>query len=298
MVQSQTTRTGLPSSVFAHDRQRGVVLSYFAGRQRSARGFVREFEDVTGDVMRAGAKPVRPTPAESAPGLQVGPALLSAVAHDLRTPITALTMSAELLAEEADALGPGQIRGMASSLRRQALGLQELVEYLLCATVLDEGRFEVHPRPTMLAHKGQRLLLSTALVPHEVAADSRRISQVLVNLISNASKYAGRDSTIDVTCVVRGEAVRVMVSDRGPGLPAGSAGRLFEPFCGGAEDARSGKEGVGLGLAIVKAIVEAHGGQVGAENRRGGGASFWFELPLAVGGPSPRGGPSRIGRLK
>ena len=313
MVQSQTTRTGLPSSVLADDRQRGVVLSYFAGRQRSARGVVRELDDVTGEVMRAGVKPARPTPAESAPGLQAGPALLSAVAHDLRTPITALTMSAELLAEEADALGPGQIRGMASSLRRQALGLQELVENLLCATVLDEGRFEVHPRPTMLAdlleevgqlvepllaHKGQRLRLSTALVPHEVAADSRRISQVLVNLISNASKHAGRDSVIDVTCVVRGEAVRVMVSDRGPGLPAGSAGRLFEPFCGGAEDARSGKEGVGLGLAIVKAIVEAHGGQVGAENRRGGGASFWFELPLAVGGPSPRGGPSRIGRLK
>ena len=202
--------------------------------------------------------------------------------------------SRELLAEDADVLEVGQVRAMASGIRRQALWLQGLVENLLCASVLGQGRFEIHPQPIMLgeilqevrpvvepllAHKGQRLRVSAGRADREVSVDWRRIGQVLVNLITNASKYAGRDSVIDVTGAVRGEAVRVTVADRGPGLPVGSGGRLFEPFHRGAEDARSGKEGVGLGLAIVKAIVEAHGGQVGAENRRGGGASFWFELP-------------------
>ena len=231
-----------------------------------------------------------------------GLSLLSAVAHDLRTPIAALAMSAELLAEDVDTLDAGQIRRLAAGLRRQALWLQGLVENLLCATVLGEGRFEIHPQPILLAevleevrpvvepllaHKGQRLRVSVRQAEREVAVDWRRIGQVLVNLISNASKYAPRDTTIDVTGATRGDATRVTVADRGPGLPAGGAGRLFEPFQRGAEDARSGKEGVGLGLAIVKAIVEAHGGRVGAANRRGGGASFWFELPLGpVASPS------------
>ncbi len=230
-----------------------------------------------------------------------GPSLLSAVAHDLRTPITALAMSAELLAEDVDALDPGQIRGMVAGIHRQALWLQGLVENLLCATVLGEGRFEIHPQPIMLAEvlqevrpvvepllaqKGQRLRVSAGRAHREVSVDWRRIGQVLVNLITNASKYAGRDTPIEVRCGLRSQAVRVTVADRGPGLPVGGGERLFAAFERGAEDKRSGKEGVGLGLAIVKAIVEAHGGRVGAANRRGGGASFWFELPL-LSGPSP-----------
>ena len=202
-----------------------------------------------------------------------GPSLLSAVAHDLRTPIAALAMSAELLAEDVDALDPGQIRGMVAGIHRQALWLQGLVENLLCATVLGEGRFEIHPQPIMLAEvlqevrpvvepllaqKGQRLRVSAGRANREVSVDWRRIGQVLVNLITNASKYAPRDTVVDVIASTRGPLVRVTVADRGPGLPPGSGGgRLFEPFHRGAKDKRSGKEGVGLGLAIVRAIVEA-----------------------------------------
>ncbi len=223
------------------------------------------------------------------------PSLLSAVAHDLRTPIAALAMSSELLAEDAELLDAAQVRAMAAGIHRQALWLQGLVENLLCATVLGEGRFEVHPQPIMLgeilqevrpvvepllAQKGQRLRLAVGRANREVAVDWRRIGQVLVNLITNASKYAGRDTPIEVRCGLRSQAVRVTVADRGPGLPVGGGEQLFAAFARGAEDKRSGKEGVGLGLAIVKAIVEAHGGRVGAANRRGGGSSFWFELPL------------------
>jgi len=258
-------------------------------------------------------KSVRPVSGADRPAAaQDGPSLLSAVAHDLRTPIAALAMSSELLAEDAELLDAAQVRVMAAGIHRQALWLQGLVENLLCATVLEEGRFEVHPQPIMLgeilqevrpvvepllAQKGQQLRISAGRANREVAVDWRRIGQVLVNLITNASKYAGRDTPIEVRCGLRSQAVRVTVADRGPGLPVGGGERLFAAFERGAEDQRSGKEGVGLGLAIVKAIVEAHGGRVGATNRRGGGASFWVELPLS-GEPLPPVGWTRGRRTR
>jgi signal transduction histidine kinase len=74
-------------------------------------------------------------------------------------------------------------------------------------------------------------------------------------------------------------AVRVAVGDRGPGVAPEQAERLFEPYYRSPATAGSGKDGVGLGLSIVKSIVEAHGGAVGVESRRGGGARFWFSVP-------------------
>ena len=77
-------------------------------------------------------------------------------------------------------------------------------------------------------------------------------------------------------------AVRVRVADRGPGLPPVRTESLFASFTRGSEAARTGVDGVGLGLAIVHSIVELHGGTVGASQRRGGGAVFWFDIPLAT----------------
>ena len=74
--------------------------------------------------------------------------------------------------------------------------------------------------------------------------------------------------------------MRVSVADRGPGVSPEQAERLFEPYYRAPATAGSGKDGVGLGLSIVKSIVEAHGGQVGVESRRGGGARFWFSFPI------------------
>src|SRR5262249_5131094 len=114
-----------------------------------------------------------------------------------------------------------------------------------------------------------------------VAADPRRIGQVLLNLISNASRVSSPEQAIDLTLDTGREWVRFTVGDRGPGLPAGSGRRLFAA-CGPAESTCDASGvGIGLGLAIVRAIVEAHEGRVGARNRRGGGAAVWFELPTA-----------------
>jgi two-component system, OmpR family, sensor histidine kinase KdpD len=229
--------------------------------------------------------------------------VLATVAHELRGPLTALATSSELLAEDFLHLDPQQVKGMLAAMHRRTLWLQGLVENLLCAATIREGRLQLYRQSLsmsdlvedvhavvdpLLAQRGQRLRVR---LPHhvpEVLADSRRLGQVLVNLILNASKFGAANTAIDLTVTARGDVIRVAVADRGPGVAPDQAQRLFEPYYRAPATAGSGKDGVGLGLSIVKSIVEAHAGSVGVESRRGGGARFWFELPIVGRGPSTK----------
>jgi two-component system sensor histidine kinase KdpD len=216
----------------------------------------------------------------------------SMVAHELRGPLMALATSSELLVEDFESLPPEQVREMVAGIHGRALWLQGLVENLLAAATLQEGRLHLHIQPTslmevvtevqqvvqpLLNRRGQRLRVRARGRLPEVPADSRRIGQVLVNLVLNASKFSPDGTEIAVALAGRAGGVQVSVLDCGPGLPDGLAERLFEPFYRAPTTER--QEGIGLGLAIVKSIVERHGGRTGAENRPDGGARFWFELP-------------------
>ena len=114
-----------------------------------------------------------------------------------------------------------------------------------------------------------------------VWVDRTRIEQALSNLIGNAIVHGKGGSTVEVRCHVNGsrpaEVLAVDVLDRGPGIGAESAEELFEPFRRGAAPLGSGS---GLGLATVAATIKAHRGRFGAENRAGGGARFWFVVPV------------------
>ena len=226
--------------------------------------------------------------------------VLATVAHELRGPLTALAQSSELLAEDFLHLDPEQIKSMLGAMHRRTLWLQGLVENLLCAATIREGRLHLYRQSLsmsdlladveavvgpILAQREQRLRIRMSQRMPEVLADSRRLGQVLVNLILNASKFGVASTPIDVTITTRNGAVRVSVADRGPGVSLDQVDRLFEPYYRAPESAGSGKDGVGLGLSIVKSIVEAHGGDVGLESRRGGGARFWFSIPT-VGHPA------------
>lgn len=221
---------------------------------------------------------------------------LSVVAHDVRCALAGLTMSAEILADDVDVLQPREVRDLATTVRRQALVLQGVTENLLCLDAIAHGRFGIQPQALplsevvrdardllgiLLTRRQQRLLVRTRGDVPEVWADRRRITQVLINLLSNANKFSG-PGTIGVTLSRQGDTVRISVTDRGPGLTAEDRERIFQHFYRGASARSSHAEGSGLGLSIVKAIVEAHGGRVRAQNRRGGGARCWFELPIAV----------------
>ena len=227
--------------------------------------------------------------------------VLATVAHELRGPLTALATSSELLAEDFLELDPEQVKTMLAAMHRRTLWLQGLVENLLCAASIREGRLQLYRQSLsmsdlladvdavvspLLQQRGQRLRVRMVEPLPEILADGRRLGQVLINLILNASKFSAANSRIDVTISQDHNSVRVTVADRGPGVAPELAQRLFEPYFRAPATAGSGKDGVGLGLSIVKSIVTAHGGRVGVESRRGGGARFWFSIPT-VGRTAP-----------
>jgi two-component system sensor histidine kinase KdpD len=116
-----------------------------------------------------------------------------------------------------------------------------------------------------------------------VCVDAVLIEQVLINLLENACKYTPAGTPIDIAAELSTHMLKVTVADRGPGIPAGEEEKLFDKFY--RLHREGSQSGAGLGLAICKAIVMAHGGVIGAANRQGGGAQFFFLLPIDEAAP-------------
>jgi signal transduction histidine kinase len=220
---------------------------------------------------------------------------LANVAHEFRTPLSALAASVELLLDQAPDLTASELHNLLTSLHLGILSLQTLVDNLLESASIEAGRFRVSPHPTSLGQiiaeairmmqplldkHGQRLVVELPVAIPVVRADARRMVQVLVNLLSNASKYGPDEAEITIGAGVSQDWVRVTVSDRGPGVPPEQRGDLFRRFVYPNSQNNKTHYGVGLGLSVVKAVVQAHNGQVGIEDRPGGGSTFWFTLPV------------------
>jgi two-component system, OmpR family, sensor histidine kinase KdpD len=216
--------------------------------------------------------------------------VLSALSHDLRTPLTALiglseTLANELARKPQTADGAGQ----ALAIRDQARRTAQLVDNLLEMARLEVGRVNIRRDWQSIEELVGAALaeLGPALegrqvqvdVPPDllVACDGALITRVLFNLVENATKYTPPGTPVDVKAYRTNTAVEVAVEDRGPGLPPGRESAIFDKFTRGERE--SAVPGVGLGLAICRAIVEAHGGKIHAQNRDGGGARFVFTLP-------------------
>ncbi len=238
---------------------------------------------------------------------------LATAAHEIRSAVAAMTTSSELLLVDAETVGNARVRRLLTLMHRRAFWLQSLVENMLCAAATREGKLPLRMEPTdlgevvayvqnvsepLLSQRHQRLRVRLATPLPVVVADGLRLGQALVNLILNASKFAAEGTTVDLRVTAKRDAVRVCVSDRGPGIMEEQKSRLFDAFFRGSSSTTARADGLGLGLAIVKAIVMGHGGQVGVENRAGGGALFWFEIPTRdrfvltrrVNEPTARGG--------
>lgn len=220
---------------------------------------------------------------------------LANVAHEFRTPLSALAASVELLLDQAPDLSTAELEELLNSVHLGVLGLQTLIDNLLESASIEAGRFRVYPRSSnvseifaeairvmqpLLDKYGQRLVVELPASMPVVRADPRRTVQVLVNLLSNASKYGPDDVEIEVSAALQGEWVRVTVADTGPGVPPEYRDDLFRRFVYPASGNDKAQVGAGLGLSVVKAIVEAHGGKVGIDDRQGGGSVFWFTLPV------------------
>ena len=220
---------------------------------------------------------------------------LMEVAHELRTPISALIASLDLVVEDVLTMPREELERLAGTLRRSGLRLEHLVENLLDAGSIEAGTFQVRAGPSSLRHalsealafvqpmlesKGQRL--TTVLPPDadRVMADERRTTQVFANLITNASRYAPEGTEVTVRAATADGFVRVTVADEGPGIPADEQNRLFQRFFR-SRQVREQAGGLGLGLAICRAIVHAQGGDIAIESEPGRGTSVHFTLPKA-----------------
>ncbi|MBV2181258.1 MAG: DUF4118 domain-containing protein [Castellaniella sp.] len=219
--------------------------------------------------------------------------ILSALSHDLRTPLTAMVGLADSLFLVKPTL-PKTALETAQALHEQANRLAGLVGNLLDMARLNAGevtlRREWQPLEEVVGASIK--LLSPALAGHPVKVmldkelpllefDAVLIERVLCNLLENASKYSPPNATIELQAIQTGSIVEIAVLDQGPGFPGHRRDELFNMFVRGHSE--SGKPGTGLGLAICKAIVEAHGGTIEADNQPAGGARIRFTLP--VGNP-------------
>jgi two-component system sensor histidine kinase KdpD len=221
--------------------------------------------------------------------------ILSAISHDVRTPLTALVGMADSLTL-TDSPNDDAARALAADIRDQARALNHMVSNLLDMARLHAGRVELRQEWQLFEDViGASLqLLRPVLGPHPVIVrlapglplvrfDAVLIERVICNLIENAAKFGGADSPIEISAAVDGRTACLSIRDHGPGFPSKSIERVFEMFERGVAESRT--PGVGLGLAISRAIVEAHDGTISARNAPDGGAVVTVCLPR--GEPPP-----------
>jgi two-component system sensor histidine kinase KdpD len=219
-------------------------------------------------------------------------ALLAAVSHDLKTPLTAIRGLAETLEQPHD-LPAGEQMDLAHSIRVQAEGLHRLVTNLLDVARMQGEGVRLNKEWHALSEVAGSALAHTkgVLGTREVRADlpptlplveldASLFERVLVNLLDNAAKYTGPQSTIFIRAGALGEHMALFVEDDGPGLPLADTECLFQPFTRGQKE--SPIVGVGLGLALSRSIVAAHGGTIHARPRSPHGASFEIRVPLGT----------------
>lgn len=217
--------------------------------------------------------------------------LLSALSHDLRTPLAVVYGLADTLA--AMPALPPQGRDMAAALRQEAQRINAMVNNLLDMARLQSGAVQLRRQwqPVEEVVGSALQAMQSALSGHSVRTDvpaglpmvhldAVLIERVLCNLLENAIKYTPPGSVITLSASVRAPDLVLCVSDNGPGLPPGSAEVLFEKFTRGERE--SSIPGVGLGLAICRAIMTAHQGRIWAERGTQSGASFCLSLPLGT----------------
>jgi two-component system sensor histidine kinase KdpD len=223
-------------------------------------------------------------------------ALLNSISHELRTPIAAIASASSGLAELADQDKPELRRALTGEIRTAATRLNRLVGNLLDMTRLESGHMKLRLEWCDLADLVGVALrqLERELARHPVTNNLPRdlplvkidfvlMEQVLVNLLLNAALHTPPGTRVQISAEAGPQEIALTVADNGPGLPPESLPHLFDKFYR-APGAAAG--GSGLGLSIVKGFVDAHGGQVSAQNRPGGGAEFTVRLPLKEAPPS------------
>ena len=220
--------------------------------------------------------------------------MISLMSHELRTPLTSINGFSELLA--IDDKIPEESREFVQIIANESQRMSRMIDTFLSVTQLERSdKKEVVQIPVCLDEvvrdavitmqsiaKKKRIRLveqANGTIP-PVAADKSLITQALMKLLDNAIRYSPERTTVTVSTALEAETVRVIVEDRGYGVPAESIDRIWEKFYRVARDGQEkDEESTGLGLAFVKEVIEQHGGSVSVESEVGRGSRFSFALP-------------------
>jgi len=216
---------------------------------------------------------------------------LAIVSHDLRAPLSTMSVAAAQIWKSAPDDGAGQqIRATTERLRRSVAMMERLIHDLLDFASFEDGALQVRAElqdvatlvnrsaeefQPLAAAQSLSLKVDVAEGPLLAKFDMDRMLQVLSNLLQNAIKFTPAGGSITVRAARMGTACIVAVSDTGIGIPANELGSIFERF---RQLDTSDRAGLGLGLYISKWIVEAHGGRIWAEGQEGAGSTFYFTL--------------------
>jgi PAS domain S-box-containing protein len=234
--------------------------------------------------------------------------VLGFVAHDLRNPLSAVTMSASVLLETP--VTEAQTKRMLKAILRATDQMDHLIQDLLDVSRIEAGKMQVDAEPLnprlvigeatdmlqpQAEERGLTLVSEVDESLPDVRADRLRILQVLSNLIGNAVKFTPGGGTITLRAERQGDEVRFSVADTGSGVPAEQLPHLFDRFWQARATRRAG---AGLGLAIAKGLIETHGGKIWAESALERGSTFHFTLPVDPGtsGGQSAGGPEQAQR--
>ncbi|MGZ3693828.1 MAG: GAF domain-containing sensor histidine kinase [Bdellovibrionota bacterium] len=216
---------------------------------------------------------------------------LDIAAHELRTPVTAMTMALEF-AQRQTKKGNVPEPKILDLLQRQAIRLGRLVVDLLDVSRLDRGAVTLHRAPTNLValidssveefsiqEPKRRIQFVRPQQSIVAPVDPLRVQQVLSNLIDNALKYTPENRPVEVTTDLLPDSVRISVTDHGAGITEEQQVELFKPFNRGSTDREVRASGLGLGLVVSRGIVNLHGGTIGVRSKMGEGSTFYFDLP-------------------
>jgi two-component system, sensor histidine kinase and response regulator len=211
------------------------------------------------------------------------------IVHDLRSPLTGLRAYLDLLRLAAN--GNAEVVEYAAEAQKTAVRLTEMISQVLEVSRMEAGQMPVSLQETDLSEVLPRAVAILGPPPSEITleyqipekpvtihCDPELIGRVVVNLVGNAFKFTPPKGHVSVGLASEPDRVRITVTDNGPGIPPDLRGKVFEKFGQAPLGQASGSRSTGLGLTFCKLAVEAHGGRIGLEGPKDGGARFWIEL--------------------
>ena len=215
---------------------------------------------------------------------------ISIASHELKTPMTALTASLQLLNRMKDNPSHKMFPSLVERSNKSVEKLNILIKDLLNVSRFSEGQLHVNKIQFTISEmiddccphvrsEGIYSIKTEGDMDLQVCADAERIGQVLINFVNNAIKYAPDSKEVQINLVKTDNMAKVSVIDKGPGISPDKIPHLFDRYFR-VDNSGSQYSGLGLGLYISAEIIKKHGGQIGADSEVGKGSTFWFTLPL------------------